>query len=127
MLWNDLLHNSTLRWGGSIERMSKIIDVSKEFWKLNARLESLPATIKKELGDQARFSKNYKKAESLYKESLKLGDHPWARFELGNIQMNNGDYINGCDNIFKALDMRPTLWLINKNAKMCKSKGHSRN
>ena len=106
--------------------MSKIIDSSKEFWQLNPRLEGLRSTILKELGDQARFKKDYDKAESLYKESLTLGDHPWTRFELGNIQMNRGYFANGCKNIFLALDMRPTLWLVNRNVQKCNAKGYGR-
>ena len=126
MLWNDLLHNSTPRWGGSIEGMKSIIEKSKKFWPLNPRLQELPASIYRELGDQARFSKKYHEAENLYLKSLEIGDHPWTRFELGRILMERGDYKNGCKNIFKSLDLRPTLKFSNEKAAVCKTKGYRR-
>ncbi|WP_111980138.1 tetratricopeptide repeat protein [Algibacillus agarilyticus] len=119
MLWNDLLHNSTPRWGGSINLMQSIVNKAQEFSHQNPKLKELAAAIQRELGDQAKFSNNLILAEKYYKESLLLGDHSWTRYNLANVYFKQRKNTQACQQIFKGLKLRPTQWILSEQAEWC--------
>lgn len=123
MLWNDLLHNSTRRWGGSITKMEEIIERSARYGHLNPKLKELSASIPREQGDQAFFLKDYHAAEKLYLKSISIGDHSWARYRLASIYFEQRKNTEGCKQIYKGLELRPTQWLLNSDAKWCRDNG----
>ncbi len=117
---NILLHNSTPRWGGTLEEMREIIEESKKHYSTNPYLKSLESTILEEQADQAQ-SKNKEEAIKLYLKAIELGDRDRPRTDIAELLFSNGNTQEACAHLKRAVDLNPPRWRAHELMRFCQA------
>ena len=97
------------RWGGSISKIEQEVASARPYYQKNSALKILDGRVTAELGDQAFFNQDYTKAEQLYKDALKFGNHWFYNEQMGEIFGYSRQAERSNKDLKIALELRPNF------------------
>ena len=95
------------KWGGSIDQIEKVVKSARPYYGRNSALKILDGRVAAEFAGQAFVNQDYAKAEQLYNEALKYGEHWFYIEEKGDMLGYAKQFERSNKDLKRALELRP--------------------
>ena len=95
------------RWGGSYERMQRLVSEAQQHASSNPRLRTLRGAVALDQADELRAERRYAEAIEKLEEAREFGADVDVHYLRGRVYFFAGDYVRALEDLDRAIALRP--------------------